>query len=429
MITAGAGGMYCGSCLRDNTLAAALLDRGEDVILIPAYTPTRTDEPNVSTDRVSYGAANAFLQQKGSVCRAFSSVLGRLLDSPALLRMVSRWADRTDPGSLGEMTVSVLRGDEGRQHAELTKLAGWLGEEVKPDLVVLPNALFAGAARSIRDRTGSPVLCNLTGEDLFLESLPSAFEREAVEIVRAKSSDLDAFIATSRYYADHCVEYFGIGREKIHVVYPGVSLKDFEDLGAGGEGGDCHGYHTIGYLARVCPEKGLHVLADAFVCLKRGLGFQNVRLRAAGYLATRERPYLDSVRDGLAKEGLAGDFEYVGEVDRRGKVEFLSSLDVLSVPTTYREAKGLFVLEAWAAGVPVVQPAHGSFPELLDLGGGGLLVQPGDAAALAEGLREVLADRELRGRLGANGFKAARERFSADRMAEEAMAIYRQYAG
>jgi len=134
------------------------------------------------------------------------------------------------------------------------------------------------------------------------------------------------------------------------------------------------------------------------------------------------------VRDGLAKEGLAGDFEYVGEVDRDGKAEFLGSIDVLSVPTTYREAKGLFVPEAWAAGVPVVQPAHGSFPELLGIGGGGLLVPPDDPAALAEELRKVLGDHELRRRLIANGLKAARERFSADRMAEDAMAIYRKYA-
>ena len=63
-ITAGAGDMYCGSCLRDNALAAELIARGHDVTLLPFYTPTLTDEPNVSAgSRVFFGGISVYLQQ------------------------------------------------------------------------------------------------------------------------------------------------------------------------------------------------------------------------------------------------------------------------------------------------------------------------------------------------------------------------------
>src|ERR1043165_1330623 len=84
-LAAGAGGMYCGSCLHDNTLAAALLALGEDVLLVPTYTPLRTDEPNVSIDRVFFGGINVYLQEKSSLFRHTPWWMDRWLDHPALL--------------------------------------------------------------------------------------------------------------------------------------------------------------------------------------------------------------------------------------------------------------------------------------------------------------------------------------------------------
>ena len=87
--------------------------------------------------------------------------------------------------------------------------------------------------------------------------------------------------------------------------------------------------------------------------------------------------------------GLADQFEYRGELDRAGKIAFLQSLDVMSVPATYAEPKGIFLLEAMATGVPVVQPRRGAFPEIIERTGGGLLVEPDDAEALADGLLTI----------------------------------------
>src|SRR5262245_25015335 len=132
-ITAGAGGMYCGSCLHDNTLAAALIALGHDTLLIPTYTPLRTDEPNVSQTRVFLGGINVFLQQKSSLFRHTPWFLDRLLDAPRLLRWVSRFASTTRAEDLGDLTLSVLRGDHGKQRKEIDKLVRWLQDEVRPE--------------------------------------------------------------------------------------------------------------------------------------------------------------------------------------------------------------------------------------------------------------------------------------------------------
>src|ERR1700754_4987904 len=108
-ITAGAAGMYCGSCLHDNTLAAALLKLGEGVILAPIYTPIRTDEVDVSEPRVFFGGINAYLQQKFPIFRRTPRWLDGWLDHPALLRLVAGRGVTVDPSKLGDMTVSMLR--------------------------------------------------------------------------------------------------------------------------------------------------------------------------------------------------------------------------------------------------------------------------------------------------------------------------------
>ena len=184
---------------------------------------------------------------------------------------------------------------------------------------------------------------------------------------------------------------------------------------------------TIGYFARICPEKGLHLLVEAFRILRRTPNAPPCRLRVSGWLGSNHRPYFDDIDRRLQQEGLADDFDHVESPDHASKVRFFQSIDVLSVPTTYQEPKGLYVLEALANGVPVVQPRHGSFPELLEATGGGLLVNPDDPADLARGLRDLLDNPAHREELGRKGKEAVQQRFHADRMARETVAVYRSY--
>src|SRR5579885_3428160 len=413
-ITAGAAGMYCGSCMHDNTLAAALLAQGHDALLIPTYTPIRTDEADVSQKRVFFGGINVYLQQKLSLFRHTPWLLDRLLDAPRLLRWVSRFAVRTRAEDLGDLTVSMLQGEHGRQRKEVEKLALWLAAEVRPQLVHLTNALLSGVVHEVKRRLGVPVLCSLQGDDIFLEALPEPFRGQALKLIADHCREIDGFIATSACYADFMAKYLDIPRERIHVVYPGLNL-----AGHGGPRPPRDGRPpTVGYFARICPEKGLHVLVEAFLLLRKAPGAPPARLRVSGWLGENNRPYLEGQRRKLAAAGLAGDFEHVESPDHASKVRFLHGLDVLSVPTVYREPKGLYVLEALANGVPVVQPRHGSFPELIEATGGRHLVHPEDPEDLARGLRRILEDRALRDEIGRKGKEAVHSRFHAERMAE-----------
>src|SRR5262249_13796334 len=121
-LTGGAGQMYCGSCLRDNAVATELLARGQDVTLLPVYTPTLTDEANVSKDRVFFGGISVYLEQFHPLFRKTPRWLDRLWDSQKMLQLASHWSISTSPKMLGEMTVSMLKGQEGYQQKEIAKL-------------------------------------------------------------------------------------------------------------------------------------------------------------------------------------------------------------------------------------------------------------------------------------------------------------------
>jgi glycosyltransferase involved in cell wall biosynthesis len=178
-------------------------------------------------------------------------------------------------------------------------------------------------------------------------------------------------------------------------------------------------------MARVCPDKGLHLLAEAFALLAEDTQVPPARLVAAGHLADADRNYLAQIEAGLAQRGLAGRFEYRGCLERREKIGLLQSLHVMSLPTALPESKGLPVLEAWANGVPVIVPGHGTFPELVGDTGGGLIVEPNNASSLAAALKELILDPARAAELGHRGQTAVHARYHADRLAHDTIALYR----
>ena len=422
--------MYCGSCLRDNALAAELISRGHDVTLLPVYTPTLTDEPNVSQDRVFFGGVSVYLEQYVPLFRKSPPWLDRLWDWTPMLRLASRRSISTSPKLLGELTVSMLKGEEGFQHKEILKLLDWLKHEGSPDLLSLPYSLLLGLVRPIKEALGRPVCCTLQGEDLFLEGLPEPYRSEALNLIRANIKHVDAFIAVSEYYAEFMPEYLGIPREKIRVVPLGIKLDGYQSRpqsSVASRVGDRSEPFTVGFFARVAPEKGLHVLADAYRIL-REIGdlsgdSAGARLEVAGYLAPEHKGYLSDIEQKMKDYGLASEFHYHGVLDREEKIAFLRKLDVLSVPATYDEPKGMFLLEAMACGVPVVQPKRGAFPEIIEKTGGGLLVED-DPQSLAEGILRIYRDPVLAEKLGQSGFEKVREHYSVAHMADRALEVY-----
>lgn len=411
IITAGGAGMYCGSCMHDNTLARALIDGGDEVSLIPCYTPIRVDERDVSTHRVFLGGINVYLDAIVPGWTRLPRPLTRWLDSPAVLRLVSRFAINSSAKKLGKLTISMLQGDRGPQRQEIGEFADFVGRELKPDVVCFSNALLAGVLPRLKQAFTGRIYCLLQGDDIFLDDLVEPFRAQALDLVSQHAQLFDGFLVHSRYYRDFMAEYLRLPRERMHVVPLGIDL-----AGHDGEpkvnAGDPF---TIGYFARICPEKGLQHLVEAF----RLLHARNPRTRlvAGGFLGARDKEFFRKVEREAADLGSA--FEYVGSpAGHAEKVALLRTFDVLSVPTEYHEPKGLYVLEALANGVPVVQPRHGAFPELVEATGGGLLVTPNDPQDLARALEELLLDSRRRTELATRGRAAVHSRFDPRTMAE-----------
>ena len=411
--------MYCGSCLRDNALAAELLARGHDVLLTPVYTPTRTDERNVSGRHVFFGGISVFLEQHAPVFRHTPRFLDRLWDSEWALRLATKRQIKVDPGSLGELTVSMLRGERGFQRKEIAKLLDWLTTEPRFDVVNLPYALLLGLAEPIKRALKAPICCTLQGEDLFLDALGEPHRTQSLDLIREAAAHVDAFLPVSRYYLGYMPGYLGIPAAKMRLAPLGINLDGYAPRTRARSGP-----FTVGYFARVAPEKGLHVLCDAYRRLRADNNLGAARLVVAGYLAPEHQGYLANITRQMAEWGLGGEFDYRGELDRTEKIAFLHSLDVMSVPATYDEPKGIFLLEAMATGVPVVQPRRGAFPEILDTTGGGLLVDADDPDALAEGLRDVWRDPARAAALGAAGAEGVRAHYAVGQMAETVEQIY-----
>ena len=417
-ITAGAAGMYCGSCLRDNALAVELLRRGHQVTLLPLYTPTNPDEHNVSRNKVLFGGISVYLQQYSPFFRKFR-FLDRLIDSPWLIKALASRSLSTDPRLLGELTVSMLEGEKGLLRKEFDKLLEWIAGEAVPDVINLPNTLLIGLAAPLRRAVGRPICCTLQGEDLFLGGLIEPYRSRAIGLIKEQVPQIDRFISVSDYYVPAMSKMLAIPLERIAVVPLGINLDGYAPAPT-----RQRDPFRVGYFARVAPEKGLLELADAYILLRERTKDARMRLDAAGYLAPAQATYLDSVKRKLAAAGLAGEFMYHGALDRDAKLQFLQSIDVLSVPATYDEPKGVFVLEAMAERVPVVQPRRGAFTEMVEKTGGGLLVPAGDSSALAGGIKQLFDDPVLADRLATQGFDGVRQHYSIARSTDRLLAVY-----
>ena len=421
-ITAGAGGMYCGSCIRDNALATAMMDQGHDVLLLPMYTPTLTDEDNVSAHRVFFGGVSVYLEQYVSLFRHTPWLLDRLWDAPWLLRTVAGGV-QTQPEQLGGLTVSVLAGRHGHQAKEIDKLVHWLKGQPTPDVVDLSNSMLIALARPIKETIGVPVCCTLQGEDIFLSHLSEPYRGQAQQLIQDSLAHVDRFIAVSDYYAAHMCRYLGIPGAKIDVVPLGINETGYERPQPARSDVESDRF-TIGHFGRIAPEKGTHLLCEAFKRLRDGGEYQQASVRLAGYLAPEHRGFLESLQDQIRTWGLAEQVSYEGAMDREQKIAFLQGLDVFAIPAIYDDPKGMSLLEAMACGVPVVAPRRGTYTEMIERTGGGVLVPADDLDAFVDALRLLANDPVRRRELGAQGAVGVREHYTSARMATSALDVY-----
>jgi glycosyltransferase involved in cell wall biosynthesis len=422
-ITPSAGdSFYCENCLRDAALLKAMMKTGHDVLSVPLYLPLSADvSDSINKSQIFFGGINVYLQQKSSIFQKTPRWFDKLFDSPKLLRWVGRWAGMTSAKDLGETTTSMLLGEQGKQIKELDRLVEWLNaQDSKPDVVCLSNIMLVGLARRIKQKLGVPIFCLLQDEDYFLDGLPSPYSQQAWEIISERASDINAFIAVSKYYSDVMRQRLRITPERMHLVYMGISLDEYELKQIEPE------VPTIGFLSRMCPDKGLDTLVEAFILLKKNEKLKKAKLRIAGGKMSNDEKFLNRIMQQLNSCGLINDVEFITDFDNITKSDFLRTLSVLSVPEKQPVAYGLYVLEALATGVPVVKPSSGVFPELMEITNGGILFEPNDTKALASAIEKLLIEPEYAQKLGKQGRDAVFEKFNIEQTAKELVRIYGQ---
>ncbi len=413
--------MYCGNCFRDNALVRVWRALGHSALMIPLYLPLTLEEEDQSAGMpIFFSGINVYLEQQLAIFRKAPPWLRRLFASPTLLKWASGQAAKTRAEELGDVTLSMLRGEQGNQACELTELANWLKSQPCIDVICLSNALLLGLARRLKRELGAPVVCMLQGEDSFLNALPEPQRGLAWKILAERAAEMDLFIAPSRYFADLMRPRLGLAPEQVRVVYNGINVEGFSPA----PDRDPSAPPVLGYFARMCREKGLDTLVQAYLILKERNRVKNLKLRIGGGLGPADEATLvKPLRETLLARGVMGDVEFCPNLNRAAKLAFYRSLTVFSVPALYGEAFGLYVIEALAAGVPVVQPRHAAFPELIEATGGGLLCEPSDPAALASAIEELLLNPARACALGTAGRQAVLEQFSVEQMAQNILKL------
>ncbi len=401
--------------MRDNALALALRKKGHDAVLVPLYLPLMLDEPSAAEDApLFYGGVNVYLQHVSSLFRKTPRWLDKFFDSPSLLKMVANNTGMTTPEQLGTLTLSTLQGSDGNQAKELARMGEWLNGDTQADVICISNALLIGIAPYLKQKTTAKIVCTLQGEDYFLDSLPEPYKTQCWEMLSKQGQSVDAFVAVSQYYGDLMQRRANLPKERVHTLYNGIALEGYRNLP---ERTLPHP-PTIGYLARLNPLKGLHTLVESYIALRNRNTILEVRLHIAGTKNSADDAYLKELEARIASEGLTESVMIQPNLSRDKKIEFLRGLSVLSVPATYGESFGLYLLEAWACGVPVVQPRHAAFPELLGITGGGELCEPDSVESLTNTLESLLKQPERLQALGQKGQKIVFEQFDVANMAE-----------
>ncbi len=386
VIPGSGGSFYCGNCLRDSKLVDAMRRSEHEVVKIPMYLPLFAHDPKQRDVPVFYGAVSIYLKQLYPIFRHAPKWFDRLLNSGWILRMAARKAGSTNAKGLEQMTVSMLMGEEGKQHEELDRMVDWIADHFQPDVVHLSNALLLGLAPRIKSRLNTLVVCSLQDEDVWVDVMDDDYRYQVWELMQQKAAYVDAFIGVSDYYSERMREQMKIPAEKLFTVHIGVDPADYQFRLASERPGN------IGFISRLCHENGLDILLDAYILLKKNKGHEEVKLILTGGHTGDDKNFLKMIRKRIAEAGLTGQVVFIDDFEGEARKAFFEQVALISVPVRQGEAFGIYLLEAMASGIPVVQPALGAFPEIIALSGGGETFEPNRPKELSRKLSDLLAN-------------------------------------
>ena len=420
IIPGSGGSFYCGNCLRDSKYVEALRKSDHRVVKLPMYLPLFADEHDLSREiPVFYGAISIYLKQQFPVFRKAPRWFDRALNSKPMLKLASRFAGSTRAKGLEEMTVSMLLGEEGQQKEELQTMVDWIVENCSPDVIHLSNALLLGLAHQLRERLKVPVICSLQDEDVWVDVMKPSAAESVWKLMSKKADHVDAFISVSEYYAGVMKDKMSLPPDKVASVHIGVDPADYYFKPVSEK------KRNIGYVSRMCHENGLDILVDAFILLKKKEGFEDVNLVLTGGSTGDDRKYLSDLRQRIRDNGLHDQVEFHEDFEEQGLRDYFEKVSVVSVPVRNGEAFGIYLLECMVSGIPVVQPALGAFPEIVELAGGGVIYPENTPEELAGALEKLLSSPEEMDRLSRDGREGVDKHFHIDVQAERMLKVYK----
>ncbi len=418
IIPGSGGSFYCGNCMRDSKYIRALKDLGHQVIKVPLYLPIFDDAHDLDEVPVFYGAVNLYLKQQFPIFRHMPAFVEHALDSKGVLEMAARKAGSTRAKGLEEMTISMLLGEDGNQKEELERLVDWLANEAKPDVIHLSNALLLGLAHRIKERVKAKVVCSLQDEDVWVDAMDDQYRQKVWDLMSERGQDVDRFISVSDYFAKEIHKRMTIPAEKMTTVHLGVDLSDYTSKPVTEKGS------MIGYLSRTCDENGLAVLVDAYILLRKDPKYSSVQLKITGGKTGDDHTFIKEQKRKISKAKLEADVFWVDEFEGDDRQKFFDSVRLVSVPVLNGEAFGLYMLEAMASGVPMIQPALGAFPEVIEASGGGVIYGENKPELLAEALKELIFDDVRLQQLSDAGMAGVKAHFDIHAQARKMVAVY-----
>jgi glycosyltransferase involved in cell wall biosynthesis len=390
---------------------------GVDVIKVPMYLPIFADEHDIEEVPVFYGAISVYLKHAVPMLRKAPSWVDKILNSGPALKLAAGIAGSTNPKGLEDMTISMLLGEAGEQKKELDHMVDWLEQHCHADIIHLSNALLIGLAKRIKERLNVKVVCTLQDEDVWVNAMDDNFKNKTWSLMKERAKDVDIFFAVSSYYAKEMQPILDIPDEKLFIHHITIDPADYSYQNTSEKP------LNIGYISRMCESNGLEVLVDAYILLKKAPEWQDVKLIITGGYTGENDKFVKAIKKKIKASGLEKEVEFHKDFED-GRHEFFKKVSMISVPVLDGEAFGLYLLESMASGVPVVQPALGAFPEIVEKTSGGIIYEPNTPEQLAKALAELLGDREKLNRLSAAGQQGVEQKFNIHQQAGKIVHIY-----
>ncbi len=425
IIPGSGGSFYCGNCLRDSKYVEALKKLNHEVVKIPMYLPLFDDvDDQVKEVPVFYGAISIYLKQMSPIFRKAPKWFDRFLNSGPMLKFAAKMAGSTRATGLEDMTISMLLGEEGKQNEELDRMVNWIGDNCNPDVIHMSNALLNGIAPKLKQVLNVPIICSLQDEDVWIDPMEEKYQTESWGLMEENSEYIDAYISVSEYYSKLIQEKMNIPKEKLHTLHLGVDPKEYSTNES-----PSHRVTeslSIGFISRMCYGNGIDIAVDAFVLLKQMTGFEKVRLYLTGGSTGDDKEILKSIRKTIKKNNLAEQVVFEDDFENEGRTKFFESVSFISVPVRNGEAFGLYLLESMASGVPVIQPALGAFPEIIELSKGGMTYEPNTPEKLAETWADLLNNPDEIKKMGEAGRSGVEKHFNIYDQGKQLIDIYKK---